>query len=209
MRAPEAAGAEPARASHVLRGDTMAPMRDAQKRFGYADLLALPEDGRRYEIHGGELVVVAAPLVRHQLVVLEVATMLADYGRRSGGLAVTAPCDIVFDEYDVVQPDVVYFRAERTHRVSLDAVTRVAPDVAVEVLSPSTASVDRGRKMRMFARYGVPEYWIVDPVRLEIEIHALEDGGYRRAQTATGGDTVRSVLLPDLTFPARRLSPFA
>ena len=145
----------------------MAPMRDAQKRFGYADLLALPEDGRRYEIHGGELVVVAAPLVRHQIVVLEVATMLADYGRRSGGLAVTAPCDIVFDEHDVVQPDVVYFRAERTHRVSLDAVTRVAPDVAVEVLSPSTASIDRGRKMRMFARYGVPEYWIVDPVGLD------------------------------------------
>ena len=187
----------------------MAPMRDAQKRFGYADLLALPEDGRRYEIHGGELVVVAAPLLRHQVVVLEVATLLADYGRRSGGLAVTAPFDIVFDEYDVVQPDVVYFRAERTHRVSLDTVTRAAPDVAVEVLSPSTASIDRGRKMRTFARYGVPEYWIVDPVRMEIEIHALEEGAYRRTQTATGGDTVRSGLLSDLAFPAGRLFPFA
>ena len=61
----------------------------------------------------------------------------------------------------------------------------------------------------MFARYGVLEYWIVDPVRLQIEIHALEDRGYRRTQTATGGDTVRSVLLPDLTFPAARLFPFA
>ncbi len=187
----------------------MAPMRDAQKRFGYADLLALPEDGRRYEIHGGELVVVAAPRVRHQLVVHEVATVLSDYGRRSGGLAVPAPCDIVFDEYDVVQPDAVFFRAETLPRVSLDAVTRVAPDVAVEVLSPSTAGVDRGRKMRMFARYGVPEYWIVDPVPMEIEIHALEEGAYRRTQTATGGDTVRSGLLPDLTFPAGRLFPFA
>ncbi len=187
----------------------MAPMREVQSRFGYADLLALPEDGRRYEIHGGELVVVAAPLVRHQIVVLELATVLADYGRRSGGLTLTAPCDIVFDEYDVVQPDVIFFRAERTHRVSLDVVTRAAPDVAVEVLSRSTAAVDRGRKMRMFARYGVPEYWIVDPVRLEIEVHALEDGAYRHAQTATGGDTVRSVLLPDLSFPAARLFPFA
>ena len=186
----------------------MAPMRDAQKRFGYADLLALPEDGRRYEIHGGELVVVAAPLLRHQMVVLEVATVLADYGRRSGGLAVTAPFDIVFDEYDVAQPDVVYFRAERSHRVSLDAVTRAAPDVAVEVLSPSTASIDRGRKMQMFARYGVLEYWIVDPVRLEIEVHALENG-YRRAQVATGVDTVRSVLFPDLSFAAASIFPFA
>ena len=187
----------------------MAPMREVQPRFGYADLLALPEDVRRYEIPGGELVVVAAPLDRHQIVVLEVATVLADYGRRSSGLAVTAPCDIVFDEHDVVQPDVVFFRAERSHRVSLDVVTRVAPDIAVEVLSPSTAAVDRGRKMRMFARYGVREYWIVDPVRLEIEIHALEGRAYRRTQTATGGDTVRSVLLPGLAFRAGRLFPFA
>ena len=187
----------------------MAPMRDVQQRLGYADLLALPEDGGRYEIHGGELVVVAAPLLRHQIVVHEVATVLTDYGRRSGGLAVTAPFDIVFDEYDVVQPDVVFFRAERSHRLSLDAVTRVAPDIAVEVLSPSTVAVDRGRKMQMFARYGVLEYWLVDPVRLEIEIHALEDRTYRRTQTAAGGDTVRSVLLPDLAFPAGRLFPFA
>ena len=119
-----------------------------------------------------------------------------------------APFDIVFDEYDVVQPDVVFFRAERLHLLRLDAVTRAAPDIAVEVLSPSTASVDRGRKMGMFARYGVPEYWIVDPVRLEIEVHALENGGYRRAQVATGVDTVRSVLLPDLTFEVAGLFTF-
>ena len=61
----------------------------------------------------------------------------------------------------------------------------------------------------MFAQYGVPEYWIVDPVRLEIEVHALENGGYRRAQLATGVDTVRSVLLPDLTFTAASVFPFA
>ena len=63
--------------------------------------------------------------------------------------------------------------------------------------------------MRMFARYGVPEYWIVDPVRLEIEVHVLENRAYRRAQVATGGDTARSVLLPDLTFPVARIFTFA
>ena len=187
----------------------MAPMQDVQPRFGYSDLLSMPEDGRRYEIHGGELVVVAAPLARHQIAVFEIAVVLNDYGHRSGGRAVTAPFDIVFDEHDVVQPDVVFFRAERSHLVHLDLVTRAVPDIAVEVLSPSTAAIDRGRKMRMFARYGVPEYWIVDPVRLEIEVHALENGAYRRAQLATGVDTVRSALLPDLTFTAARIFQFA
>ena len=182
-------------------------MQDVQ-RIGYTDLIAMPEDGRRYEIHGGELVVVAAPLLRHQIAALEIATILNAYGHRSGGRAVTAPFDIVFDEYDVVQPDVVFFRAERSHLVRLDVVTRAAPDIAVEVLSPSTASVDRGRKTEMFARYGVPEYWIVDPVGRQVEVHVLEAGAYRQAQVATGGDIVRSVLLPDLAFKAGAIFTF-
>ncbi len=187
----------------------MAPMQSVQPRFGYTDLLVMPDDGRRYEIHEGELVVVAAPLVRHQIAAFEIATVLNDYGHRSGGRAVIAPFDIVFDEYDVVQPDVVFFRAQRSHLVQLDVVTRAAPDIAVEVLSPSTASIDRGRKMEMFARYGVPEYWIVDPVGLEIEVHALGNGAYRCTQIATAGDIVRSVLLPDLAFAADSIFPFA
>ena len=189
----------------------MASMQAAQPRFGYADLLAMPDDGRRYEIHGGELVVVPAPILRHQFAAGELVTMLNDYRRRSGGLAVAAPFDVVFDEHDVLQPDVVFFRAERLHLLDLDGPARAAPDLVVEVLSPSTAKLDRGRKMRIFARYAAPEYWIVDPVRQRIEVHVLEQdvegaaGAYRRAQIAAPGDTVRSVALPDLTFDAARI----
>ena len=186
----------------------MAPMQDVQPRAGYSDLLAMPEDGRRYEIHGGKLVVVPSPLPGHQIAAGEIFTLLNDYRRRSGGVALVAPLDIVFDEHDVVQPDVVFFRAERRHLVQPYAVTRAAPDIAVEVLSPSTAAIDRGRKMRMFARYGVPEYWIVDPIRRRIEVHVLEEGAYRRAQVASVDDTVRSLLLPDLTFGATRIFTF-
>ena len=188
----------------------MASMQVVQPRVGYADLLAMPEDGRRYEIHGGELVVVPSPMPCHQIAAVELVTLLHEYQRKSGGIALAAPLDIVFDEYDVVQPDVVFFRAARRHLVQPYVVTRAAPDLAVEVLSPSTAAIDRGRKMQMFARYGVPEYWVVDPVRLQVEVHVLaEEGSYRQAQVATAGDTVRSVLLPDLTFAARSIFPFA
>ena len=187
----------------------MAPMHEVQPAVGYSDLLVMPEDGRRYEIHGGELVVVPSPLPVHQIVAGEIFTLLNDYKRRYGGLALAAPLDIVFDEHDVAQPDVVFFRVERRHLVQPYAVTRAAPDIAVEVLSPSTAAVDRGRKMQMFARYGVPEYWIVDPVHRQIDVHVLADGAYRRAQAALAEDTVRSVLLPDLTFDAARLFTFA
>ena len=192
----------------------MASMQAAPPRFGYADLLAMPDDGRRYEIHGGELVVVPAPILRHQFAAGELVTMLNDYRRRSGGLAVAAPFDVVFDEHDVLQPDVVFFRAERLRLLDPDSPARAAPDLVVEVLSPSTAKLDRGRKMRIFAQYAVPEYWIVDPVRRRIEVHVLERevqdaqgvrGAYRRAQIAAPGETVRSVALPDLTFDAARV----
>ena len=180
-------------------------MQDVQPRVGYSDLESMPEDGRRYEIYGGELVVVPSPLVRHQVLVGAVFRILDAYARGSGGTALVAPLDIVFDEFDVVQPDVLFFRAERAHLLQLDAVTRHAPDIVVEVLSPSTASTDRGRKMRTFARYGVPECWIVDPVARRIEIHALRNGVYLETQVAAGDETVQSVLLPDLTFEAARV----
>ena len=183
----------------------MASMQDVQPRVGYTDLLNLPDDGRRYEIHGGELVAVPAPRVRHQVVVGAIFRILDTYARGNGGAALVAPLDIVFDEFDVVQPDVLFFRAERVHLLQPDAVTRHAPDIVVEVLSPSTASMDRGRKMRTFARYGVPEYWIIDPLACKIEVHALENGIYRETQVATTVETVRSVLLPDLTFDAARV----
>ena len=185
----------------------MAPMQDVQP-VAYSDLLVMPEDGRRYEIHGGELVVVPSPLPAHQIAAGEIFTLLNDYRRRFGGLALAAPLDIVFDEHDVVQPDVVFFRAERRHLVRPYAVTRAAPDIAVEVLSPSTAAADRGRKMRMFARYGVPECWIVDPAHRRIEVHVLADRVYRLAQAASAKDTVRPVLLPDLTFEVGLLFAF-
>ena len=152
----------------------MARVKIVQPRISFADLERAPEDGRRYELYDGEVFVVPAPLPRHQVVQHLIADMLRDYAANRGGFAVPSPIDIVFSDYDVLQPDVVFFSADRRHLVDLDRVIRHPPDLCVEVISPSTQETDRGRKMQMFARYGVPEYWIVDPRARRIEVYRLE-----------------------------------
>jgi Uma2 family endonuclease len=141
----------------------MAGMRAVDPRVSYAELARWPDDGRRYELYDGEAIVVPAPNWRHQRIVKNVATLLDEYEHRAGGGIVFAPFDIVLSEYDVLQPDVVYFGAAKRARLDPHEAAYVVPDLAVEVLSRSTARRDRGRKMELLARYGLPEYWLVDP----------------------------------------------
>jgi Uma2 family endonuclease len=176
----------------------MARMGSVRPRVSFADLERAPEDGRRYELYDGEVLVVPSPLPYHQVVALNIVELLRRHTATRGGVTLAAPLDIVFSEYDVVQPDVVFFTARRRQLVEMDRAIRHAPDIAVEVLSPSTAATDRGRKMQMFARYGIPEYWIVDPAARTLEIFALGEGGYALATRATGWGEVHSSTLPDL-----------
>jgi len=173
----------------------------------YADLERAPEDGRRYELYDGEVYVVPAPIPRHQRVQIRLVEWLDEYAESVGGFTVDAPIDIVFSEYDVLQPDVVFFGPARAHLINLDRAIRHRPDLCVEILSPSTEATDRGRKLQMFARYGVPEYWIVDPIAQTIEIHRLEAGFYTLVQRASGDDEVRSPLLPGAVLRVRPLFP--
>lgn len=185
----------------------MCPVKTVRPRVSYADLERAPEDGRRYELYDGEVFVVPAPLLRHQIVQHRLADMLYRHAVAQGGVAAGSPLDIVFSDYDVLQPDVVYFSPDRAHLLDLDRVIGHPPDLCVEVLSPSTAATDRGKKMQMFARYGVPEYWIVDPVAESIEIYELGAAGYDLTLTAKGTDAISPSATPGLTFTAGSLFP--
>jgi Uma2 family endonuclease len=185
----------------------MGAVERVQPRVSYADLERAPEDGRRYELYDGEVYVVPAPMPRHQRVQIRLVEWLDDYVASAGGFVVCAPIDIVFSEYDVLQPDVVFFGPARAHLVDLDRAIRHAPDLCVEILSPSTEATDRGRKLQMFARYGVPEYWIVDPVKETIEVHRLEASGYRLAQRASGDDEVKTDVVPGAALRAGSIFP--
>ena len=185
----------------------MGAVEKVQPRVSFADLERAPEDGRRYELYDGEVYVVPAPMPRHQRVQIRLVEWLDDYVQSFAGFAVCAPIDIVFSEYDVVQPDVLFFGPARAHLVDLDRAIRHAPDLCVEILSPSTEATDRGRKMQMFARYGVPEYWIVDPVKQTIEVHRLEAGSYLLVQRVGCDDKVESAVLPGAALRARSIFP--
>lgn len=180
----------------------MAVMQGLKPRVSYTDLLQQPDDGRRYELYDGEVVVIPSPLPIHQFVAKNILQSLDAYAKTRGGLVLDSPLDIVFSEFDVVMPDVVYFSAARRSKISLRAPIRIGPDLAVEVLSPSTARIDRGRKREMFIRYRVPEYWIVDPATETVEVYTLADDEYRLALRAGRPDEICSVALPDFRMPA-------
>jgi Uma2 family endonuclease len=169
-------------------------------RVSFADLQQAPEDGRRYELYDGEVFVVPAPIPLHQIAVHRFADLLRAYAHAHGGLVFLSPIDIVFSEFDVVEPDVVFFEHGRERLIDLRQAIRVVPDLAVEVLSPSTAKTDRGKKMQTLARYGVREYWLVDPEVPEVEVYWLAGEVYALAQTAAAAETIRSTVLADFEF---------
>jgi Uma2 family endonuclease len=181
----------------------MAPMRAAYPRVSFADLEKWPEDGRRYELYDGEVYEVPSPFPLHQMVSARLHLAFADYVREHGGIVLFAPLDIVLTEYDVVQPDLLFFTRERAHLVNPREVTRAAPDLAIEILSRRTEPNDRGRKMRLLARHGVREYWLVDPDAERIEVHTLSGTDFVLAGIATGDEPVQSPLLPDLKLTAK------
>ena len=178
-------------------------MKAAYPRVSFADLEKWPDDGRRYELYDGEVYEVPSPIPLHQIVSAKLHLSLADYVRDHGGLVLYAPLDIVLTDYDVVQPDLLLFTPERAHLVNPRKVTRVPPDLAIEIVSPSTEGNDRGRKMRLLARHAVREFWLVDPDAETIEIYALDGHEFALAGIASGSEPVRSPLLPELSLTAK------
>jgi Uma2 family endonuclease len=177
----------------------MALVRVAQ-RVTYTDLQSWPDDGRRHELYDGEVWVIPSPLLMHQDAAQTLFVLLRDYAQRHGGKAIIAPIDIVFDELNVLQPDVVFFNADRKHFLKRDLPIRIAPDLVVEVLSSGTARNDRGRKRQAFARFGVPEYWMADPVGRTIDVWRLTAGTYELHAHAGPGGHVRAAALRELEF---------
>lgn len=138
-------------------------------RITWRDVLLMPEDGKRYEAIDGELYVTPAPWRRHQRLVLLFARALYQALEEPGhGEVYFAPFGVEFPETEEgVQPDLLFVSKERLHIVGEDWI-RDAPDLVIEILSPTTASRDRGIKRKLYERQGVAHYWMVDPETEEV-----------------------------------------
>ena len=139
------------------------------RRWTYSEFARLPGDGgARHEIIDGELAVTPAPALRHQRIVTRLVRVLGEVVERGVGELFAGPVDVLFAEGDYLEPDVVFVSDARSGILSERGVEG-APDLVIEVVSPSTADRDRGSKLQRYRRYGVPEYWIVDPDTATIE----------------------------------------
>lgn len=177
------------------------------RKLTYEDYVLFPEDGQRHELIDGEHYVSPAPYVRHQHVVVQIVGALNTFARNTGcGVVLVAPTDVVLSQYDVVEPDVLYVSRER-QRIVGEKFISGAPDLAVEVLSPSTRRRDLDLKLKLYERAGVQEYWIVDPERAAMTVFRLGPSGFGPplALFAAKGDVLTSPLLPGLTVPVAEL----
>lgn len=164
-------------------------------KFTYEDYRTAPPD-KRYELLDGELVMGAAPNLRHQDVQSRLGRRLAQFiEERALGKFFFAPCDVVLSDTDVVQPDLLFVSSERDHLLSGGDNVRGAPDLVIEILSAATAERDRGYKRALYARHGVAEYWLVDPAAETVWIHRQRAGALAVAHTFGREQTLRSPLL--------------
>lgn len=168
------------------------------KQLTYADLQAFPEDNLRRELINGELIVTAAPSTRHQRVVANLTASLWFYAKEHGGEVFPAPTDVFFSDVNVVEPDVLFVRAEHLGRLE-KAFVRDAPDLVVEVSSPSTRRMELVRKKELYERFGVPEYWYVDIEVDQVHIYRLEDG-YGTALIVGRSETITSSAVPGFSI---------
>ena len=175
----------------------MATATQGAVRHTYKDYCATPDD-ERYELLDGNLMMVPAPNRKHQEVLFRLARKLGDFTEEHRlGTVYVAPFDVVLSDTDVVQPDVLFISRAREHTIT-DENVRGAPDLVIEILSPSTAERDLGYKHELYGRHGVLEYWIVDPMVETVAVHRQGDGRLEAAETLGRGDTLRTALLDGL-----------
>lgn len=170
----------------------------------YDDYLRMPA-GLRYEIVEGEPRMVPSPGVFHQEISKRLGRVLLEWIEGQDlGLVYNAPLDVILSEHNVVQPDLLYVSKERLGIIRKENIGG-APDLVVEILSPSTAGWDQSTKRRIYGLYGVRELWLVDPEGKSIEVAVWKEGSLITVAVYPAGSTLSSPLLPGFTMEVSRL----
>jgi len=175
-----------------------------QGSWTYDDYAALHDDGNRYEIVNGVLIMTPAPSPEHQDIVGEIFSALRTHIKLAGlGRVFTGPIDVDLGPKNVYQPDLVVVLNTHLDRVAEKKIIG-APDLVVEVASPSTAAYDRLTKYEKYAHAGIREYWMVKPKSRSVEVLVLEGREYRSLGIFRGEQTLPSRIVPDLPVGVER-----
>ena len=178
-------------------------------KLTYDDFVHFPDDGKRHELIDGEHYVTPSPNTKHQRIVLNLASPIWTFLKTNDvGELFTAPFDVVFSEFDVVEPDLLFISSERA-AVLTDKNVEGAPDLVIEVGSPATRHRDEKTKLHLYERFGVSEYWAIDPELDLIKVYRRVEGRYRRMAelTLSAGDVLTTSLLPGLALPLESIFP--
>jgi Uma2 family endonuclease len=169
--------------------------------------LQLGEDppGVRLELVEGEIAVSAGPFPQHSVVVTRLGSVLEEHIYENDLGMLLGDCYTIFGEHDVRRPDLLFFTSEREHLVLPDEAIDGPPDLCIEVLSKSTADVDRVDKFKQYAAGKVRFYWIVDPVALTIEAYKLSGKGFKLIGQGSHHETVSFAPFLELEIPLGRI----
>lgn len=173
-------------------------------KLTYDDYVLFPEDGQRHELIDGEHYVTPTPNLRHQAIATNLTGMIWSFLQREPiGRVYSAPLDVIFSHFDVVEPDVLYISHERFAQLEPSQWVKGAPNLVVEIGSPSTRKRDETIKRRLYERFGVDEYWVIDPELDTVKVYRRQNERYERTAELSleHGDVLTTALLPDLTLP--------
>ena len=176
-------------------------------KFTWEDYRTAPPD-KRYELLDGDLLMTPAPNLKHQDVQYRLGHQLATFvDRQELGNVYFAPCDVVLTDHDVVQPDLLFVSRARRRLLANGDNVQGAPDLMIEILSPTTASRDLGYKRGLYARHGVAEYWTVDPEHETVRVLRNREEAPDADRTVGRDGILRSPLLPGFEPDLRKVFP--
>jgi len=172
-----------------------------------ADLEAMPDDGNRYELFGGEIFVSRAPSLSHQRVLTNLVALLRSYLERNPLGEVLPTPGVIFDEFNSAIPDVVFITNQQVQNIGSGQHITEAPALVIEIISPGKENARRDRevKRQIYGKFGVKEYWIANPELHALEIYRLDARILTHAATLTGEDEITSPILPGFRGKAHQI----
>ena len=177
-------------------------------KLTYEDFVLFPDDGKRHELIDGEHYVTASPNLRHQKILGRLYLLIASWLETNPiGEVFLSPLDVVFTDFDVVEPDLLYVSNDRAATILTPQNVRGTPNLVIEIGSPSTRRRDETIKRHLYERTGVAEYWVVDPDLDVIRVYRRDGDRFGRAieLSAEAGDMLATPVLPGLELKLERV----